>query len=82
MDYYEGISCPKNDNLSNDNLKIYSYDSEAIFEYLVNNYKDNSIFYTKVIEMSLFFPLNKLYTIDDFFSDQFSKKFLNIMRIK
>ena len=67
FNYYGGISNPIIDNFCDDNTNTYSFDNEAIFQKLEKDSKNNSEFYKKVIEMSLFFPLNKLYTIDDFF---------------
>ena len=67
LDYYENISFPSIDKFCNDKDKIDSIDKESLFEELLKNNNKNSDFYKKVIDMSLFFPLNKLYTLDDFF---------------
>jgi hypothetical protein len=86
LDYYGGLNCPIIDNVYNDNVKTDSYNSETFFGDLVETFKNNnSEFYKNVIEMSLFFPLNKLYTLDDFFfrsifekiSDYYSNKMLD-----
>ena len=51
-----------------DNIKTSAYDSEQIFEEVVNKYKnDNNKFNKNIIDMCMFFHIDKLYTLDDFF---------------
>ena len=51
-----------------DNVKTFAYDSEEIFENLVDKYKnDNNEFNKYVINMCIFFHIKRLYTLDDFF---------------
>ena len=85
FDNYECINCQIIDKVYNDNVNTYSYDNADIFQNLEKESQSNSDFYKKVIEMSLFFPLRKLYTIDDFFfrsifekiSDYYNNKMLD-----
>ena len=85
FDNYECINCQIIDKVYNDNVNTYSYDNADIFQNLEKESQSNSDFYKKVIEMSLFFPLSKLYTIDDFFfrsifekiSDYYNNKMLD-----
>ena len=51
-----------------DNVKTIAYDSEIIFESISKKNKNNKEeFYLEVINLCIFFPINKLYTLDDFF---------------
>ena len=54
--------------LIDDNAKTFAYDSEEIFGNLVEKYKnDNKEFNKYILNTCLFFHINKLYTLDDFF---------------
>ena len=76
-------------NIVDDNTNTYIYNNEDNFQELEKDSKNNSEFYKKVIEMSLFFPLNKLYTLDDFFlraifekiSDNYENKIVDDLTI-
>jgi len=91
LNFYGGINCPNINNFYNDNVETYSYDNAAFFEKLEeeNKNKKNTEFYKKIIGISLFFHLNKLYTLDDFFlrsifekiSDYYEKEICNDLTI-
>ena len=74
----EGKSVSSFDNFNNDNKKTNTYDSKVIFEKLVEeNKNNNSQFYKNIIELSMFFHINKLYTLDDFFFRLISEKIID-----
>ena len=71
------------DKIYDNNVKTASFDSQIIFEDIYDKYKnDKNEFYKYILNMVMFFHINKLYTLDDFFyrlifekiNEEYSKK--------